>query len=85
MLLNRVQNTIHQVPNRMRFTMNGFIIAVGCYMKELSEHALEVAGHIGKVQVNMGETACKVQLATYYIQKVVEKGRLGKKRKMARC
>jgi hypothetical protein len=85
MLLNRVQNTIHQAPNRVRYTMNGFVIAVGCYMKELSEHALEVAEHIGKVQVNMGDTACKVPLATDYIQKVIEKGRLGKKRKMARC
>ena len=50
-----------------------------------TDKAQKVASHIGKVEVNMGETACKVPMATIYIQKVIDKGRLGKKRKMARC
>ena len=44
-----------------------------------------VAGKIGKVHVEMGGTACKVPLATAYIDKVESKGRVGKKRKGARC
>ncbi|MFT7161922.1 MAG: hypothetical protein ACI9GZ_003109, partial [Bacteroidia bacterium] len=36
-------------------------------------------------QVDMGETACKVPLAKDYIQKVVDKGRVGKRKKSARC
>src|SRR6516165_10788813 len=30
-LLERVQKTIHDQPNRVRYTMNGFVIAVGSY------------------------------------------------------
>ena len=40
---------------------------------------------IGKVEVDVNGTACKVPLATTYIQKVVDKDRIGKKRKKARC
>jgi len=33
----------------------------------------------------MGGTACKVPLATDYIQKVIDRGSHGKKKKVARC
>jgi len=33
----------------------------------------------------MGGTSCKVPYAPDYIQKVINRGILGKKRKMARC
>lgn len=84
-LLDRVAQTIHQAPNRVRYTMNGFVIAVGSYCTALSLKAQEIAQQIGKVQVEMGGTACKVPLATTYIQKVIDKDRVGKKRKKARC
>lgn len=84
-LLNRVSETIHDAPNRTRYVMNGFVIAIGSYISELNQKASEVAAHIGKVSVEMGGTACKVPLAKDYIKKVVDKGRVGKKRKSARC
>lgn len=84
-LLDRVAQSIHQAPNRVRYTMNGFVIAVGSYSTVLSPKAQEIAQQIGKVQVEMGGTACKVPLATTYIQKVMDKDRVGKKRKKARC
>jgi len=84
-LLTRVEKDVHQAQNRVRYTMNGFVIAVGCYIEELTGRASEVGKTIGKVSVNVGETSCKVPLATDYIKKVVDKGRLGKKRKGARC
>jgi hypothetical protein len=65
--------------------MNGFVIAVGGAITALSDQAMHVAAQIGKVNVEMGGTACKVPLATQYIQKIVDKGYLGKKRKSARC
>jgi len=37
------------------------------------------------VSVEMGETACKVPLATEYIAKIEAAGKLGKKRKTMRC
>lgn len=84
-LLDRVKREIHQAQNRVRYTMNGFVIAIGSYIESLTEKAKEVATDIGKVNVEMGGTACKVPLATAYIDKVVDKGRVGKKRKTARC
>lgn len=84
-LLQRVAGELHQAPNRVRYTMNGFVMAVGCYVEALSDEARGVAESLGKVEVDMGGTACKVPVATQMIDKVVGMGRLGKKRKQARC
>ena len=84
-LLDLVGEKIHQAPNRVRYNMNGFVIAVGSYIPELTDKAKEIAHKIGKVAVEMNGTACKVPLATAYIQKVIDKNRVGKKRKKARC
>lgn len=65
--------------------MNGFVIAVGTYIKSLTEKSKEVANKIGEVSVDVGGTACKVPRASEYINKVIDKGRIGKKRKTARC
>jgi hypothetical protein len=85
MLLDRVEKEIHTAPNRVRYVMNGFVIAIGSYITELTEKSVAVAQNIGKVSVDVGGTACKVPLATVYIDKVVSKGSVGKKRKTARC
>ena len=84
-LLDRVEKNIRQAQNRVRFTMNGFVIAIGSYIIELTKKASSVAKNIGKVNVDMGGTACKVPFATDYIKKVADRGSLGKKRKDARC
>jgi len=84
-LLDRIGNSIHDAQNRVRYVMNGFVIAIGTYMPQLTDYAKEVAEKIGKVSVDVGDTACKVPLATAYIDKVIDKGRVGKKRKTARC
>jgi 3-methyladenine DNA glycosylase AlkD len=84
-LLDRVQKQIHSAPNRVRYTMNGFVIAVGSAVVPLTTRAKAVAKAIGEVEVDMGGTACKVPLATEYIAKVEKSGRLGKKRKTAMC
>jgi len=54
-LLQRVQKTIHQQPDRVRYVMNGFVIAVGSYVKSLTELALKTAEKIGTVKVDMGD------------------------------
>jgi len=83
--LDRIKTNIHDSQNRVRYTMNGFVISVGCYVAQLTEKAIKTAGEIGTVSVNMGETACKVPNGVEYIEKVKAMGRIGKKRKMARC
>lgn len=84
-LLDTINNDIHTSMNRVRYTKNGFVISVGSYIPSLTEKAVKVAENIGKVKVNVGDTSCKVPLATDYIQKIIEKDRVGKKKKKARC
>jgi len=84
-LLGRVQRDVHQAPNRVRYTMNNFVITAGCYVAELTDYALHTAAAIGPVSVQVGNTACKVPLATEYIQRVRARGSVGKKRKTAKC
>jgi len=84
-LLTRVQKEIHAAPNRVRYVMNGFVIAVGCFVPALAPKAKAVAKAIGKVEVEMGGTACQVPDALAYIGKREKAGRQGMKRKSARC
>lgn len=84
-LLDRVEREVHSAPNQVRYVMNGFVIAVGSYYPPLAAKAMEVGKRIGKVKVNMGNTECKVPYPPDYIQKVWDKGLLGRKRKEVRC
>ncbi|MCO4818238.1 MAG: DNA alkylation repair protein [Bacteroidetes bacterium] len=84
-LLDRAEKEVHNGPDRIPFVINGFIIAIGSYVEALTEKAKTIAKNIGKVEVVMATAACKVPLAIDYIKKVEDKGRIGKKRKTARC
>ena len=84
-LLERVRKNIHQAPDEVRYQMNFFVIAVGCYVKSLTDTAIQTAEKIGPVQVDMGDTSCEVPSALDYIRKVQGRGTIGKKRKMAKC
>lgn len=83
-LLEQVRLGIHNSPNRVRYSMNSFVIGVGGYVPELREDAQRVAQEIGKVHVDMGGTACKVPMAFDYIEKVLLRGE-PKKKKTVRC
>lgn len=84
-LLLRAQKSIHDQPNRVRYAMNGFVIAVGSFVEPLSAVATDVAKKIGVVSVEMNGTACGVPLAVEYIEKTVARRGVGKKRKSAKC
>jgi 3-methyladenine DNA glycosylase AlkD len=84
-LIERVGKEIHKAPNRVRYTMNGFVISSGAYISSLTDLALKTGEKIGKVDVNVGDTACNVPLIPAYIGKIASKGQIGKKRKTARC
>lgn len=84
-LLDQIEKEVHSAQNRVKYVMNGFVIAIGSYIKPLNTKAMKIAEKIGKVSVDVNGTACKVPLATTYIQKVVDRGSIGKKRKSARC
>lgn len=84
-LLDTVVKSIKSAPNRVRYTMNTFVICVGGYVKPLSKRARTVAKEIGVVHVEMGETSCEVPQATAYIEKMEKAGKLGVKKKTIRC
>ncbi|WP_226647569.1 DNA alkylation repair protein [Mesobacillus subterraneus] len=84
-LLQRAKTTIHQEKNRVRYCINGFVISVGAYVMDLHDEAMKSAETIGKVQVNMGNTACKVPLAVPYIEKIASRNKIGVKRKTCIC
>jgi 3-methyladenine DNA glycosylase AlkD len=84
-LLDTAVKQAHTTPNRVRYTMNTFVISVGSYVKPLLKQAKATARQIGAVKVDMGETACKVPLATECIEKIEAMGRVGQKKKTIRC
>jgi len=84
-LMERVRKTVHQAPNDVRFSMNGFVIAVGSYVKPLTDTATQIGEKIGPVTVDMGKTSCQVPFAPDYIRKVKKRRAIGKKRKSAKC
>jgi 3-methyladenine DNA glycosylase AlkD len=84
-LLKNVAEHVHTAPGRVAYSMNNFVICVGSYVKPLLPKAKAVAQKIGVVQVGMGDTACKVPVATEAIAKVEALQRLGQKRKMVKC
>ncbi len=83
--LDRIGETLHLQTIRVRYTMNGFVIAVGSSIPSLTEKAKAIAKKIGKVEFHLDGTACKLPDALSYIEKIEGMGRIGKKKKMARC
>lgn len=83
-LLKRVANSIHQQPNRVKYVMNSFVIAVACYVKPLHKLAVDTANGIGKVAVDL-VGACKIPFAPDHIKKFEARSAIGKKRKSPKC
>jgi len=84
-LLDQVAKTIHQAPDVVRYQMNWFLIAVGCYVSSLTPKAMTLGEKIGPVTANLGDNDCQVPFAPDYIRKVQTRGSIGKKRKTAKC
>ena len=83
-LLQRVSKSIHQQPNRVKYVMNSFVIAVACFVKPLHKIAVDTANGIGKVSVDLvGD--CKIPYAPDQIKKFEARSAIGKKRKSPKC
>ncbi len=83
-LLQRVAKTINKQPNRVKYVMNSFVIAVACYVKPLHKFAVDTANSIGKVAVDL-VGACKIAFAPDQIKKFEARSAIGKKRKSPKC
>jgi len=84
-LMARVKKEIGQAPNRVRYCMNNFVIAAGAGVKPLFKQAKAAAKRLGEVEVDMGDTECKVPLASGMLAKIESMGRVGRKRKTMKC
>lgn len=84
-LLEYIIDNINDAPNRVRYSMNNFVIAAGSFIPELTEICKNYGDLLGKVEVDMGGTSCKVPQAREYIEKVETKGYIGRKKKRAVC
>ncbi|HSJ39089.1 MAG TPA: DNA alkylation repair protein [Planococcus sp. (in: firmicutes)] len=84
-MLDLVKDTIHDAPERTKSAMNNFIETVGVSYKPLTEKALETAKQVGTVEMKREGKKNSFLNATAAIEKAVEKGRIGFKRKYVRC
>ncbi len=84
-MLNQVENTIHDSPDRTKSAMNNFIYTVGVSYLPLHEKALETAKAVGPVEVKKDKKKSSILLASENIQKDIDRGRIGFKRKHVRC
>ncbi|MBC8107920.1 MAG: DNA alkylation repair protein [Anaerolineae bacterium] len=83
-LLGSVAKSIHQQPDRVKYVMNSFVIAVACYVKPLHKLAVDTAHSIGKVTIDLvGD--CTVPFAPEKIKKFEARSAIGKKRKSPKC
>jgi hypothetical protein len=84
-MLDVVENTIHASEDRAKYAMNYFVTTVGVSYQPLHEKALTVAKAIGTVAINGGKKSISLPVAADEIQKAIDKGRIGFKRKHVRC
>lgn len=84
-LLEKVAAEIHDSENRVRYCMNGFVIAAGCAYSDLTEYCKSLGDTIGEVKVDLGETSCKVPSIRPYIENMEKRGRIGRKKAKAKC
>lgn len=84
-MLDIVKNKIHDSPERAKSAMNNFLYTVGVSYVPLHEMALETAKAIGTVEVKRDNKKSSFLNAYESIQKEVDRGKLGFKRKHVRC
>ena len=84
-LLDQVKNTIHDAPDRTKSAMNNFMYTVGISYVPLHDKAVETAKEVGPVEIKGDKKKSKILLASENIQKEIDRGKLGFKRKYVRC
>ena len=84
-MLDKVKASIHEAPERTKSAMNNFVYTVGVSYKPLHEKAVETAKQIGVVEMKRDNKKSSFLNASENIQKQVDLGKLGFKRKYVRC
>ena len=67
--LRTIEREVHGRPNRVRYSMNSALIAIGMRNATLEDKAVAAARRIGRIEVDHGETGCKTPDPIPYIQR----------------
>ncbi|AYB44080.1 DNA alkylation repair protein [Paenibacillus lautus] len=84
-MLEQVKNTIHDSPERTKSAMNNFIYTVGVSYLPSHDKAVEIAKAVGPVEIKRDKKKSSILMASDNIQKEIERGKIGFKRKYVRC
>lgn len=84
-MLDIVKDTIHDSPERAKSAMNNFVGTVGISYLPLHEKAVETAKAIGIVELKRDNKKSSFLNPSENIQKGVDRGKIGFKRKYVRC
>lgn len=84
-LIDKIESELQGEENRVKYVMNGFLIAVGGFVPELKDRAIEASKNIGKFEVDMGGTSCKIPDPPTYIDKMHARDQWKKRKKTVRC
>ncbi|WHY74252.1 DNA alkylation repair protein [Fictibacillus enclensis] len=84
-MLDILKGSIHASPERTKSAMNNFLNTVGVSFLPLHEKAVETAKEVGIVEVKRDKKKSSFLNAYESIQKQMERGKLGFKRKYVRC
>jgi 3-methyladenine DNA glycosylase AlkD len=71
--LEVIRSDIHNRKNRVRYSMNNAMIAIGLRSPELRREAIEAARQVGPVEVDHLKTNCKTPEAVSYIDRAWER------------
>lgn len=84
-MLELAASTIHEAPERTKYAMSNFIYTVGISYLPLHDKAVAIAKEVGPVEVIGNNNKSKFLDAAVNLQKAIDKGQLGFKRKYVRC
>ncbi|MGN7358958.1 DNA alkylation repair protein [Paenibacillus sp. SAF-054] len=84
-MLELVKGAIHEAPERAKYAMNNFIYTVAVSYLPLHDQAVATAKEVGPVEVGLHAAKSKFLDASVNIQKALDRGQLGFKRKYVRC
>ncbi len=84
-MLDKVKDAIHDAPLRTKSSMNNFLYTVAVSFKPLHEKAVEAAREVGPVEFKKDNAKSKLLNASDMIQKAIDRGGIGFKRKYVRC
>jgi 3-methyladenine DNA glycosylase AlkD len=84
-LIARIASTIQTQSDLVRYQMNACMIAIGTYVAPLTQEVKKVAKKLGSIQADLGDNDCQVPDVIETLDKVAQRGSIGKKRKSAKC